>query len=1256
MQFLRQATRAFVLAVLAAAMSLAGAGPAFGQDCPQPCGGSNLSFETGNFTNWVVQDVSGTLQVGGAGISAPGGGFVSEPTDGAFACLHGFMGSSGIIRIAQDFAIPAETNTLLFDYRASWVSGLPSVPPSTFSVNIEPAGGGPPLQKELILMPDVLVMPDTGDLVGTVDVGAFSGTTVRVVFEWMVSPAPISVGGFFQLDNIRCADVTDTDVDGVPDACDICPGFDDAPDADGDGVPDGCDVCPGFDDAPDADGDGVPDGCDVCPDLDDTADADGDGVPDDCDACPNDPDDDVDGDGVCGDVDPCPLDNPDDTDGDGVCDSDDNCPNHANAEQADCDRDGVGDVCVLATCAGEPVCDDCNGNAVPDGCDASADEEAKLTASDAAVSDGFGSSVSISGDRAVVGARVDNDAGSLSGSAYVFRRDDGGTPAVPSDDVWVEEAKLTASDAAAYDEFGSSVSISGDRAVVGAYRNDDAGSLSGSAYVFRRDDNGTPSDPSDDVWAEEVKLTASDAAADDRFGSSVSISGDRAVVGAYRNDDAGPFSGSAYVFSTAVYDPDGDGDDVPNSCDPCPFDNPDDTDGDGVCDSDDVCPSFDDTADADGDGVPDGCDVCPGFDDNADADSDGVPDACDVCPGFDDNADADSDGMPDGCDVCLGDDASGDTDSDGVCDSDDVCPGFDDNGPDADSDGVPDACQVWNQTQDAWYGTIGDAVGAAVDFDHLLAGALRFGEESNIDLAGKALTLESRGPINQPAGGSIILADDAVLEAAVGEDITLGGDVRLGVFQSADLICAALVVDQTGSLLLATASFATVQGPGGVTNHGAIDMVGSLLAEGGLHNAADGQLAASGFVGADVVNDNQATFNGDSYVVGDYANNGTTTIVNGLLRITGALTNSGQIIGDVSTEEAGGAEASAADLGLAASGDTVVGAGASLLMPATELTVQVEGSFDVAIDDNTNYDMAQATLQAIGPGAVPQTLEVMSEDLGPDPAGLDPTQPGHFPVGTLRIGPTPTTVDLVDNHDNDGLGQVACEAIYVDQLVIDAGATLNTNTCRIYYNQLTNNGTVDDPASLILIGCAVPALVRVAPSLGADAQSDVLVWPKSKHVGLGSVEIELNDAGTLITSCTSPAGAPTVDEMADSGEGVHTVQFGAPIPLGEWVTVELTVVNGCGNQSNLCFHVAHLPGDLDGNLQVNMNDANKFRDLFPNGALMLGDLNDDGQINLNDATVFGQVWNGTSGEGMAPDGTGGWSGQGLGAPPSCVCP
>ena len=75
---------------------------------------------------------------------------------------------------------------------------------------------------------------------------------------------------------------------------------------------------------------------------------------------------------------------------------------------------------------------------------------------------------------------------------------------------------------------------------------------------------------------------------------------------------------------------DTDSDTVPDHCDPCPLDFPDDSDGDTVCDSDDRCPGHDDLVDSDGDLVADGCDICPGGNDLVDLNGNGTPDDCEL--------------------------------------------------------------------------------------------------------------------------------------------------------------------------------------------------------------------------------------------------------------------------------------------------------------------------------------------------------------------------------------------------------------------------------------------------------------------------------------------------------------------------------------------------------------------------------------------------------------------------------------------------
>ncbi len=141
-----------------------------------------------------------------------------------------------------------------------------------------------------------------------------------------------------------------------------------------------------------------------------------------------------------------------------------------------------------------------------------------------------------------------------------------------------------------------------------------------------------------------------------------------------------PCPGADYMLDT-------DGDGVADCLDACPLDAADDSDGDRVCDSDDVCSGADDRPDTDGDGTPDCLDACPA-DFNDDSDGDGACDSTDLCTGDDTTGDTDGDGVCDGSDACPLD-AADDSDGDGACDSDDLCPGADDR-LDTDGDGTAD--------------------------------------------------------------------------------------------------------------------------------------------------------------------------------------------------------------------------------------------------------------------------------------------------------------------------------------------------------------------------------------------------------------------------------------------------------------------------------------------------------------------------------------------------------------------------------------
>ncbi len=161
---------------------------------------------------------------------------------------------------------------------------------------------------------------------------------------------------------------------------------------------------------------------------------------------------------------------------------------------------------------------------------------AKLVASDAEDNDQFGSSVAISGDNVVVGARYEDGLGTNRGAVYVFGRNEGGT------DNWGQVTKLTASNPEDAAYFGYSVAVSGDLAVVGAHGEDVTGTNLGAAYVFDRTQGGP------DAWGQVAKLTASDGEDVDEFGSSLAIDGDYVVVGTHQEDGAGTSRGAAYIY------------------------------------------------------------------------------------------------------------------------------------------------------------------------------------------------------------------------------------------------------------------------------------------------------------------------------------------------------------------------------------------------------------------------------------------------------------------------------------------------------------------------------------------------------------------------------------------------------------------------------------------------------------------------------------------------------------------------------------
>jgi len=154
----------------------------------------------------------------------------------------------------------------------------------------------------------------------------------------------------------------------------------------------------------------------------------------------------------------------------------------------------------------------------------------KLTAGDASERAFFGSAVALSGDHLVVGAPGGE---ADTGAAYVFFND-------PVEG-WTQQATLTADIPATGDAFGFSVDIDGAFLVVGAPGDDDGGSDAGAAYVFVKDAEGR--------WTRQAKLTANDAALEDRLGYGVALSGIFVIAGAPGHDDGAFDTGAAYAFT-----------------------------------------------------------------------------------------------------------------------------------------------------------------------------------------------------------------------------------------------------------------------------------------------------------------------------------------------------------------------------------------------------------------------------------------------------------------------------------------------------------------------------------------------------------------------------------------------------------------------------------------------------------------------------------------------------------------------------------
>jgi len=616
--------------------------------------------------------------------------------------------------------------------------------------------------------------------------------------------------------------------------------------------------------------------------------------------------------------------------------------------------------------------------------------QATLTASDGAAADYFGTSVSLSGDTLAVGVWYDDvGANSNQGSVRVFVR---------SGTSWSAQATLTASDGAGSDYFGESVSLSGDTLAVGvSYDDVGANSNQGSVRVFVR--SGTS-------WSAQATLTASDGAASDYFGGSISLSGDTLAVGVwYDTVGANVSQGSVRVFRRI-----------------------------GTSWSAHATLTASDGAASDGFGYS----------------------------------------------ISL----SGDTLAVGVR--------YDDVGANSNQGSVRifGTYRVFNATRNTGYDSLVSAISAGFAGDRLLAGALAFAEADGIvDSSSKRFTFVGLEPLTLSSTALMQVATGTVFEKS--PDVAAAGLTIAGklVAPSAGTLTFEQLSVSSGGQFLQRNSTVLVNQALSSQSGGVCYLQGPLLAE-TVSTAVGGQNRVAG----------------DTDVFANYTNAGSTVIQRGILYIYGSLTNTGTLTGDFNN----GLLPPTPGDGYSIGGDYVVSASSSIVLPDPVWWLRVGGDFDVAIDDASRFVMDQATLELTGISDAPtQAVEVIAADLGPVNAGFSTT---NFLLGALRIR-AGATVHLVDAHDNaPGAGN---EAIYVNSLMVPAGATLVTNGFKVYTRAATIVGSVSSPADVVVVPGTPPCIADLFGDgivNGADLGILLANWGAC---GTGTCAADLNGDGQV---------------------------------------------------------------------------------------------------------------------------------------------
>jgi len=142
-------------------------------------------------------------------------------------------------------------------------------------------------------------------------------------------------------------------------------------------------------------------------------------------------------------------------------------------------------------------------------------------------------------------------------------------------------------------------------------------------------------------------------------------------------------------------------------------------------------------------------------------------------------------------------------------------------------------------------------------------------------------------------------------------------------------------------------------------------------------------------------------------------------------------------------------------------------------------TFQLLGSFDVAINDPSRFDLDPVSLVLLGTvTGLPQEFEAMSPEVVP---GL-PVLGSSFPIGTLRVTGNPFGVKVVNRRANSGNAR---EAVWVKELILDPGAVLDLNGHDVYYGTVSPADPCNDP-SVTIQGCGRLLPLQAGAGVGSS--------------------------------------------------------------------------------------------------------------------------------------------------------------------------